>query len=135
MDINYKELVDLAILTRISAYAPYSNFKVGAYLLDANGECFYGCNVENASYSLTLCAERVAFVQAIATGARRFSAIAIVGGVDEINDFTYPCGACLQFMSEFCTEDFEIVLFNGSEIKVHTLGELLPKSFNSDSIK
>ncbi len=135
MDINYTELVQLAQFSRARAYAPYSNFKVGAYLIDINDECFYGCNIENASYSATLCAERTAFMQAIAAGARKFKAIAIVGGINEITDFCYPCGVCLQFMSEFCDGDFEIILYNGKEIKVHTLGELMPFRFNKDSIK
>lgn len=135
MDINYKELVQYACLTRTRAYAPYSNFKVGAYLVDAYGECYYGCNIENASYSATICAERGAFMQAIGAGRREFSAIAIVGGYEEITDFTYPCGVCLQFMSEFCRKDFEIVLYNGKEIKVLTLGELLPHAFNKDALK
>lgn len=135
MDINYTELVQLALLSRSRAYAPYSNFKVGAYLIDANDECFYGCNIENASYSATICAERTAFMQAIAVGARKFKAISIVGGLDEITDFCYPCGVCLQFMSEFCDSDFEIVLYNGKEIKVHTLGELMPCRFNKDNLK
>ncbi len=135
MDINYTELVQLAQLSRARAYAPYSKFKVGAYLIDINDECFYGCNIENASYSATICAERTAFMQAVAVGARKFKAIAIVGGINEITDFCYPCGVCLQFMSEFCDKDFEIVLYNGTEIRVHTLGELLPYGFNKDSIK
>ena len=135
MDINYNELVQYAILTRERAYAPYSGFKVGAYLVDAYGECYYGCNIENASYSATLCAERAAFAQAIGADRYNFSAIAIVGGKDKIEDFTYPCGVCLQFMSEFCNEDFQIVLFNGNEIRVHTLAELLPNAFKKDALK
>lgn len=136
MDINYTELVQLAQLSRARAYAPYSKFKVGAYLIDTNDECFYGCNIENASYSATICAERTAFMQAVAVGARKFKAIAIVGGLgDEITDFCYPCGVCLQFMSEFCDENFEIVLYNGKEIKVHTLGELMPFRFNKENLK
>ena len=134
MDINYTELVQLAILSRNRAYAPYSNFKVGAYLIDINDECFYGCNIENASYSATICAERTAFMQAVAVGARKFKAICIVGGINEITDFCYPCGVCLQFMSEFCDKDFEIVLYNGSEIKVHTLEELLPHRFDKSNL-
>lgn len=135
MDINYNELVQLAGFSRMRAYAPYSNFKVGAYLIDENDECFYGCNIENASYSATICAERAAFMQAIAAGARSFRAIAIVGGINEITDFCYPCGVCLQFMSEFCDDDFQIILYNGSEIKVHTLKELMPHRFDKDKIK
>jgi len=135
MSINYEELVQLALFTRQRAYAPYSNFKVGAYLLDANDECYYGCNIENASYSATICAERGAFMQAVAVGARKFKAICIVGGINEVNDFCYPCGVCLQFMSEFCDKDFEIVLYNGSEIRVHKLGELMPYTFNKENLK
>ena len=135
MYVNYEELVQLALFTRHRAYAPYSKFKVCAYLVDINDECYYGCNIENASYSATICAERGAFMQAVSVGARKFKAICIVGGIDEITDFCYPCGVCLQFMSEFCDKDFEIVLFNGKEIRVHTLGELMPFAFNKDLIK
>ena len=135
MEINYNELVQLALMSRARAYAPYSKFKVGAYLIDINDECFYGCNIENASYSATICAERTAFMQAIAAGARKFKAICIVGGIDEVTDFCYPCGVCLQFMSEFCDKDFEVVLYNGSEIRVHTLGELLPYTFDKENLK
>lgn len=135
MSINYNELVQLAIFSRQRAYAPYSNFKVGAYLLDINDECYYGCNIENASYSATICAERGAFMQAVSVGARKFKAICIVGGINEITDFCYPCGVCLQFMSEFCDGDFEIVLYNGKDIRVHTLDELMPHRFKKDNIK
>ena len=134
MSINYTELVQLAMMSRSRAYAPYSNFKVGAYLIDINDECFYGCNVENASYSATICAERAAFMQAVATGARKFKAICIVGGINEINEFCYPCGVCLQFMSEFCDKDFEIIVATGAESEKYTLGELMPHSFSGKLI-
>lgn len=127
MDKN--ELVKLAVKAREKSYSPYSSFKVGAALLTKNGKVYKGCNVENKAYSPTNCAERTAFFSAVADGEREFSAIAVVGGENEITDFCPPCGVCRQVMSEFCKEDFEIYLFNGKEIKTYTLGELLPNSF------
>lgn len=127
MDKN--ELVKLAVKAREKSYSPYSSFKVGAALLTKNGKVYKGCNVENKAYSPTNCAERTAFFSAVADGEREFSAIAVVGGENEITDFCPPCGVCRQVMSEFCKEDFEIYLFNGKEIKTYTLGEFLPNSF------
>ncbi len=132
---KYNKLIVEALTAREHAYAPYSNFKVGASLLCVGGDVFTGCNIENASYGTTICAERVAFSSAIANGKRKFNSIVIVGGKDEINDFCYPCGACRQFMAEFCGADFKIVLFDGVESRVVTLGELLPNSFDKNSIK
>ena len=134
--MNSKILITKAVEAMEKSYSPYSDFKVGAALLSKSGKVYTGCNIENASYSATTCAERTAFMQAVAVGARKFKAIAIVGGLgDEITDFCYPCGVCLQFMSEFCDENFEIVLYNGKEIKVHTLGELMPFRFNKENLK
>jgi len=121
-----KKLIESAIKTKEKAYAPYSNFKVGAALL-ASGKIFTGCNIENASYSLTICAERVAAVNAAAAGCRKFEKIAVA--VDG-TDFTVPCGACLQFLSEF-TEDMEIILVNGEgDSKITTLKKLFPSPFS-----
>ena len=129
------ELILEAKKARERAYAPYSHHSVGAALITKGGKIYHGCNIENASYSATICAERGAFMQAVSVGTRKFKAICIVGGTDEIKDFCYPCGVCLQFMSEFCDRDFEIVLFNGKEIRVHTLGELLPYVFDKEQLK
>ena len=116
-------LVDSAWRTRERAYAPYSEFKVGAALLAADGRVFTGCNVENLSYGLTICAERVAIGGAIAAGAREFSAIAIVAdtGVP-----VSPCGACRQVMAEFGIP--RIILANRTGREEHTLEALLPRA-------
>lgn len=116
----------LAVKASEKSYSPYSNFKVGAVLLTKDGQIFTGCNVENASYSLTMCAERTAFFKAVSSGFRDFKAIAIAGSSD--GDFSkpcMPCGACLQVMSELCDGDFMIVLADG----VYRLSEFLPKRF------
>src|SRR3954453_3896879 len=123
------ELLDLARQVRENAYAPYSNFKVGAALVAANGEVFTGCNVENSSYGMTICAERSALVQAISAGQRQFTMIAVVAGDDE--KIVTPCGACRQFMAEF-TPDFPVLLQTAdpSNPVVRTsVNELLPGAF------
>ena len=125
----YKDLLDRAIKAREHAYAPYSGFKVGAALLTKNGKIYEGANIENASYSLTNCAERTAFFKAVYDGERDFEAIAIVGGKDELV-FCPPCGACRQVMNEFCKGDFKIILLDKGEEKVYTLDEILPLKFN-----
>ncbi len=128
--MDKKELVSLALEAREKSYSPYSGFRVGAALLAKNGKAYKGCNIENAAFSPTNCAERTAFFTAIADGECEFEAIAIVGGKDEVNGFCLPCGVCRQVMSEFCDKDFRIYTCNGEEIKTYTLGELLPESFN-----
>ncbi|MBQ4116590.1 MAG: cytidine deaminase [Clostridia bacterium] len=109
-----------------NAYAPYSNFKVGAALLCSDGRVYKGCNIENSSYPVTICAERTAVASAIADGNREFKAIVITGG----DDYCYPCGMCRQTLAEFADEEFRIVLAKSeNETKVYKLGELLPESF------
>ncbi len=135
MNTKYKALIKEAICAREMSYSPYSKYKVGASLLCENGRIFRGANIENSSYSETVCAERVAFLTAINSGEQDFKAICIVGGIDEIKDLAYPCGSCRQVMSEFCNGDFEIVLYNGRESKIYTLNELLPNSFSKENIK
>ncbi len=132
---DYFSLIEEAIKARELSYSPYSGFKVGAALLSDDGTVYTGTNVENASYGETVCAERVAFLKAIANGQRSFSAIAIVGGLDEISQYVYPCGACRQVMSEFCSSDLEIVLYNGESAEIHTLGQLFPSVFDKDTLK
>lgn len=111
-----------------NAYAPYSGFSVGAALLTTEGEIFTGCNVENASYGASICAERCAILKAVSEGYTSFEKIAIVSSC---NNLTYPCGICRQFLSEFMDEDSVIVLVNDKdEIKEYTLGYLIPDSFN-----
>ena len=129
-----KELCRLAIKNMKNAYAPYSNFKVGAALLTKSGKVFSGANVENASYSATICAERTAFCTAIVEGEKEFTAIAIAGGKGGcLTKITPPCGICLQFMSEFCDNDFKILLLQNEEnYKTYTLGDFLPNSFKME---
>ncbi|MBQ5561948.1 MAG: cytidine deaminase [Clostridia bacterium] len=122
------ELIEKAFEARENAYAPYSKFKVGAALLTANGKIYTGCNVENASYPVGICAERVAMSKAVAEGERKFVVIAIVG---DGSSYCYPCGMCRQFMSEFCSEDFEIIsVKSADDYKIIKMGELLPYTFN-----
>lgn len=133
---DYEELIKKATFARVNAYAPYSKYKVGAALLCGDGTIYKGANIENSAYSETVCAERVAFFNAISKGGNRdFKAIAIVGGKDEIKEFAYPCGSCRQVMSEFCDDSFKIVLYNGKEIKTISLSKLLPSKFGKESIK
>ena len=131
-----KQLVDHAVLARQKAYSPYSDFCVGAALLCADGEIIVGANVENSSYGATNCAERTAFFTALMNGKKEFSAIAIVGAKrgEDISSFCAPCGICRQVMAEFCSHDFEILLYNGKEIKSHTLGEILPEAFDKGNL-
>ena len=125
-----EELIGNAMAAMKNAYAPYSEFCVGAALLTKKGKVYTGCNIENSSYSVTNCAERTAFFSAVKNGERQFSAIAIVGGKKgRVENYCPPCGVCRQVMSEFCDKDFKIYLYNGVEIKTYTLGELLPESF------
>lgn len=106
------------------SYSPYSKFRVGAALMAKSGKVYTGCNIENASFSPTVCAERTAFFKAISEGEREFEAIAIVGGDSEC----MPCGVCRQVMVEFCNLDFAIITERGR----YTLGELMPNSFKLD---
>ena len=131
MEQKYSELLDRAVSASENSYSPYSSFRVGAALLAKNGQIFTGCNIENSSYSLTICAERTAFFKAVSEDVTEFEAIAIVGSADE--DFTEPCcpcGACLQVMTEFCSPDFNIVLADG----VHKFSDFLPNQFNKEKL-
>lgn len=120
------ELIETAIKEKEKAYAPYSSFRVGCALL-ADGKIFTGFNIENASYSLTICAERVAAVRAIAEGSKNFEKMALASDGE---DFIVPCGACLQFLAEFA-KDLEIILVdNKGNTKVTTLKKLLPTPFS-----
>ena len=117
------------------AYAPYSGVFVGAALLGESGKIYTGCNVENAAYSPSNCAERTAIFKAVSEGERTFSAIAIVGGKGgNITDFFPPCGVCRQVMLEFCTGDFKIYLTDGNTTQELTLAELTPHGFTADKI-
>lgn len=127
-----KELVLQAQEAMKNAYAPYSGFKVGAALLAKNGKVYTGCNVENASFSPTICAERTAVAKAVSEGEREFAAIAVVGGKDgEITGICPPCGVCRQVLSEFCGLDLPIYLGKGGgEFETVTLKDLLPLGFS-----
>lgn len=129
--MDSRSLVKMAIDAMAKAYTPYSGFKVGAALLTDDGKVYIGCNIENAAYSPTVCAERVAFFSAVRDGNRNFTKIALVGGMNgQLSSFTYPCGVCRQVMREFCDDSFVLVVSDGNEIKEHTLGEILPCSFS-----
>lgn len=132
-------LIELAFEARKHAYAPYSHFVVGAALLCADGNVYQGCNLENAAYGPSNCAERTAFFRALYEGQRDFAAIAVVGGPQGSGapDFCAPCGVCRQVMREFCDpETFRIVLGRSDgERKSYLLGELLPESFGPDNLK
>lgn len=135
-----QKLIETAMEARKKAYAPYSHYKVGAALLTDGGEIFTGCNVENASYGATNCAERTAFFKAVSEGFTEFEAIAIVGGEDsgEISnnfpDYAFPCGVCRQVMKEFCDNDFEIIVAKSlHDYKKFLLADLLPYGFGGVS--
>ena len=125
-----EELMAQAKLAMQNAYAPYSHFQVGAALLGADGKVYTGCNVENAAYSPTMCAERVAVGKAVSSGCREFTALAVCGGTGgEIQKLCTPCGVCRQVLSEFCKADFPVYLTEGTQIKTYTLSQLLPEHF------
>ena len=130
--IMVEKLIDTAIEQLKFSYIPYSNFKVGAALLAKNGEIYTGCNIENASYTPTNCAERTAFFKAVSEGVRDFQAICIVGGKDgNLTGYTAPCGVCRQVMMEFCDpKTFQIILAVDKErYEIYTLEELMPLGF------
>lgn len=131
------ELIKNALEARRKAYVPYSEFRVGACLLTEDEEMYTGCNIENAAYTPTNCAERTAFFKAVSEGKRNFSKIAIVGGKgEELQDYCPPCGVCLQIMMEFCRPDtFEVILGRSEEdYQVYLLKDLLPKGFGPGNL-
>lgn len=134
--MTHGELIALAAQARKVAYAPYSGFCVGAALLGKSGKVYTGCNVENAAYTPTNCAERTAVFKAVSEGEREFSAIAIVGGKgDAMAEFCAPCGICRQVLAEFCDGDFPVVLGTPEKYQAYTLAELLPFSFGKADLK
>ena len=136
--MDYKNLIENALEARKMAYAPYSDFAVGAALLAANGQIFTGCNIESASFSPTNCAERTALFTAIAQGVKDFTAIAVVGGkIGETKlDYCAPCGVCRQMLAEFCTPvEFKVIIAKTeNDYLVKTLEELLPMSFGPERL-
>lgn len=127
--MNYEELMQKAIKASENSYCPYSKFAVGACVLTDDNSTYTGCNFENSSFGMTICAERNAIGTAIADGKRKIKAIAIYSPNQET---CVPCGACRQVMHEFCDadDDLKIILKNGEELKVYTLAQLLPESFS-----
>ena len=131
----YRSLMEAAARAREFSYSPYSHYRVGAALLTANGRIFTGCNVENAGYSPTNCAERTAIFKAISEGARDFAAIAVMGGLGETLDAACtPCGVCRQVLAEFCEPTMPVILGTPEEMRVMTLGELLPFAFTKKNL-
>ncbi len=122
-----EQLIQIARETIGHAHAPYSNYKVGAALLCADGTVFTGCNVENASYGLTNCAERTAVFSAVAAGKTEFTAIAVAASKEPA---PFPCGACRQVLAEFCPPGFPVYISNGGSFERVTLGGLLPNRFD-----
>ena len=129
--MNPEKLCQLAIEAMGHSYSPYSGYKVGAALLCEDGSVYQGCNIENASYTPTICAERTAIFKAVFDGHRDFAAIAICGGKDGIIEGLFPpCGVCRQVMREFCRDDFLVYLVKPQGYEVRTLAQLLPDSFS-----
>lgn len=128
-----KKLIEEAICAKENAYVPYSRFRVGAALLAKSGRIYRGCNIENAAFTPTNCAERTAFFKAVSEGEKEFLAIVVNGDAD---DYLFPCGVCRQVMAEFCNqEEFRIITAKSTEdYRVFTLKELLPGAFNADEL-
>ena len=133
-----KELIVSAIAARKKSYSPYSHYQVGAALLAENGQVITGCNIENAAYTPTNCAERTAFFKAVSEGVTDFKAIAIVGSPegDVLTQYAYPCGVCRQVMMEFCSpSDFQIIVAKSEDdYRIMMLQELLPEGFGPDNL-
>lgn len=134
MEIDRTLLAREAVLAKEHAYVPYSHFRVGASLLTAGGVIYRGCNIENAAYSPTNCAERTAIFKAVSEGERSFTAIAIAG---DTHDYLYPCGVCRQVLMEFCDpKTFEIILVKSDqELRSFTLEALYPGGFSAEELR
>lgn len=127
--MDYRELVKKAMEARQNAYSPYSRFKVGAALLAGDGKVYTGVNIENASYGLTVCAERTAIFKAVSEGVRKINALAVACDTGAY-DSAFPCGACRQVMAEFLDDEADIIIsINTGEYKVYKLKELMPLAF------
>lgn len=137
--MNDNELIHFALKAREASYSPYSHFAVGAALLCESGLVYSGCNIENASYSPTICAERTTIFKAVSEGNKSFVKIAIVGGNSEkpIENYAYPCGVCRQVMREFCNPDnFEVIVaIDENRYKKFKLKELLPEGFGPEDLE
>lgn len=132
--MDYKDLIEKAIEARELAYCPYSNFKVGAAVLFEDGKIYTGCNIENASYGGTNCAERTAIFNAVSQGNRKLKAIALIG---DTKAFTYPCGLCRQVISEFVeNKDTKIIIIkNKDEYILKTFEEIMPGAFTKEDLE
>ena len=134
-----QELIIAALDARKMSYSPYSHYPVGAALLAKNGLIYRGCNIENAAYTPTNCAERTAFFKAVSEGVRDFGAIAVVGSPegDVLTQYAYPCGVCRQVMMEFCDpSDFQVIIARSeNDYRIMTLRELLPEGFGPENLK
>lgn len=132
-----EKMIEIAIEQLAFSYTPYSGFKVGAALLTEEGKIYKGCNIENAAYTPTNCAERTAFFKAVSEGERKFKAICVVGGKDGIlTEYAAPCGVCRQVMMEFCDPDtFQIILaISKDKYDIFTLKEILPLGFGPNNL-
>ncbi len=136
MKEQYKNLMAAAVAARAFSYSPYSGYCVGAALLTADGRIFTGCNIENAGYTPTNCAERTAVFKAVSEGVRDFSAIAVVGGKcgEPLADNCAPCGVCRQVLAEFCPPEMPVILGTPEDMRVTTLGDLLPLAFTAANL-
>lgn len=135
------DLLNHAVRAREKSYSPYSNYRVGAALLGADGQIYTGCNIENAAYPATVCAERTALFKGISEGCRAFAALAVVGGPagtaspNGLGDYAFPCGVCRQALAEFCPPEMPVYLLNdANDVKICTMGDLLPNSFSAASM-
>ena len=137
--MEFEKIVSEALRMRQYSYVSYSHFRVGAALLTENGDIYTGCNIENAAYTPTNCAERTAFFKAVSEGERSFTAIAIAGGAEDAKELEYcsPCGVCRQVMMEFCNpETFQVILVKSeTEYQVFTLQEILPLGFGPKDLE
>lgn len=140
-NVEDAELIEKALEARENAYVPYSHYKVGAALATASGKIYTGCNIENASYGATNCAERTAIFKAVSEGERNIAAIAIVGGNEKeeknLSDYAYPCGICRQVIREFSDPSAVriIVAKSTKEYEIYSLEQLLPESFGPDKLE
>ena len=128
----YKKLLKIAEEARLKAYVPYSKFKVGAALLTKEGKIYTGCNIENASFGLTICAERVAIFKAVSGGSTQFEALAVIC---DSSKPCFPCGACRQIISEFGNETSIIISNLKGKIKISNINELLPDAFGKEDLR
>ncbi len=133
MSVDENKLIEQAKIARNNAYAPYSKFPVGAAIIAEDGKVYTGCNIENASFGMSNCAERTAIFKAVSEGATKFKAIAVIADTDGPCS---PCGACRQVIAEFCNKEMPVFLTNiKGDIQKTTVGELLPGAFSPEDVK